>query len=85
MLVWMDQGDFLVVSKMTSRIKGRQWDVAISPDSHNGLSRESVVQVDRTIKIPKSKICDIIPRGCINQLQLALIREKLRAFRESTG
>ena len=82
-LVWADQDDSLIVSKITSKIKGREWDVPISPDSHNGLFCESVVQVDRTIKLSQEKICDVIPLGCLNALQLHIVHEKFKAYRES--
>ena len=80
-LVVMDKGEvILLVAKITSQNKGRRWDVPLPRDSFNGLSADSFVQVDKTIRLSKDKVCDLIPRGCVNPLQLAVIMEKLREF-----
>ena len=80
-LVVMDKGDgILLVAKITSQNKGRKWNVPLPCDQLNGLSVDSFVQVDKTIKLSRANVCDLIPRGCVNPLQLAVIMEKLREF-----
>lgn len=83
-LVVMDKGDvILLVAKITSQNKGRQWDVQLPRDRFNGLSVDSFVQVDKAIKLSRDKVCDLIPRGCVNPLQFAVIMEKLKEFGKS--
>lgn len=77
-----DGGATLIVAKITSRNKGRRWDVCIKRDQFNGLSVDSFVQVDRVIKLSRDKVCDLIPRGSVGPLQLAVIMEKIREFKE---
>lgn len=80
----MDKGDvILLVAKITSQNKGRQWDVQLPRDRFNGLSVDSFVQVDKAIKLSRDKVCDLIPRGCVNPLQFAVIMEKLKEFGKS--
>lgn len=83
-LVLKDDGDTtFIVAKITSQNKGRRWDVHIPRNSVNGLSIDSFIQVDKVIKLSKEKVCSLIPRGSIAPLQLAVIIDKLREFRES--
>ena len=82
-LVLLDTGDSLILAKITSRHKGRKWDLLIKRDGFNGLSVDSAVQIDKIHKIPKKNICNIIAKGNINQLQLALIKEKIKEYKSS--
>ena len=47
---------------------------------HGKQYRALAANVDKTIKLSRDKVCDLIPRGCVNQLQFAVIMEKLREF-----
>lgn len=78
-----DGGATFIIAKITSQNKGRRWDVYIPRDQFNGLAVDSFIQVDKVIKLSKEKVCDLIPRGFIRTLQLAVIKDKLREFRES--
>ena len=79
-LVIRDFGDTLFVVKITSKHKGREWDIELPKDNFNGLSVDSVVQVNQCVKLDKSEIACVIPRGIINPLQLAIIKTKLKEF-----
>ena len=81
-LVLKDYGKEILVMKITSKHKGREWDVEIPSDSFNGLTRPSVIQVDRYERIPKSKLSAIIPRGVINPLQFEIVKRKLKEYIE---
>ena len=79
-LVIRDFGESLIVVKITSKHKGREWDIELPKDNFNGLSVDSVVQVNQCVKLDKSEIASVIPRGIINPLQLAIIKTKLKEF-----
>ena len=79
-LVIHDFGDSLLVVKITSKHKNREWDIEIPKDDFNGLNVDSVIQVDKCIDLEKSEITCLIPRGTINPLQLAVIKNKLKQF-----
>ena len=81
-LVLKDCGNEILAMKITSKHKGREWDVEIPLDSFNGLTRPSVVQADRCERIPKSKLSAIIPRGTINPLQLEIVKQRLKDYIE---
>ena len=40
----------------------------------------SVVQVNKYVKVPKSKLSSIIPRGVVNPMQLGIIKQKLQDY-----
>ena len=84
-LVWKDTGDRLVVSMITSRIRYGKWEVAISPDSGNGLSKPSVIRIDKTISIEKSRITTNATWkiGEANPFVLIVAKEKLAEWLES--
>ena len=79
-LVIKDEGDELVVLKITSKHKGRQWDIEIPKDDFNGLSMDSVIQADRVERLKKSKLVDIIPRGTVNAIQLMIVKERMKVY-----
>ena len=79
-LVLRDYGEEMLVMKITSKHKGREWDIEIPASSFNGLTKASVIQADRCEKIPKSKLSTIIPRGVINPLQLEIVKQKLKEY-----
>ena len=79
-LVIRDYGDELVLLKIISRHKGREWDIEIPVDDFNGLSKASVIQVDKYRKVSKLKLSAIIPRGVINELQLGLVKSRLNDY-----
>lgn len=81
-LVLKDYEDEMLVMKITSKHKGREWDVEIPVDSFNGLTKPSVIQVDRCEKVSKSKLSAIIPRGVINPLQLEIVKSRLKEYIE---
>lgn len=82
-LVLADEGESFIVAKVTSQHKGRKWDVLLPRSSENGLNVDSVVQVDKARKLSKKELCDVISRGNINPLQMALILDKAKEYRES--
>ena len=63
----------------------RKWEVAISPDSGNGLSKPSVIRIDKTISIAKSRITtDTTWKiGETNPFVLIVAKEKLAEWLES--
>ena len=79
-LVIKDYGDSFIVIKITSKHKERKWDIEIPKDSFNGLTVDSVIQVNMFIELEKTALCTTIPRGVINQLQLAIVKEKLKEY-----
>ena len=79
-LVLKDYGDEMLVIKITSKHKGRKWDIEIPAGSFSGLTKPSVIQVDRCGKISKSKLSAIIPRGIINPLQLEIVKQRLKEY-----
>ena len=79
-VVICDYENSFIAMKITSKHKGRKWDVEIPKTNFNGLSVDSVIQIDKIIEIDKKKLCSIIPRGSLNALQLAIIKERLQEF-----
>lgn len=79
-LVINDNGDNLLVIKITSKHKERKWDILIPKDDFNGLSVNSVIQIDKIKELSKKELCSVIPRGNINPLQLAIIKQKLSEY-----
>ncbi|MBR2207493.1 MAG: type II toxin-antitoxin system PemK/MazF family toxin [Synergistaceae bacterium] len=79
-LIIKDFGDSLFVIKITSKHKGREWDIEIPKDDFNGLTLDSVIQVNQYIELEKSEISCIVPRGVINPLQLAVVKDRLKQF-----
>ena len=83
-LVIKDYGDALLLLKITSQHKGLKWDIELPIDDFNGLTKPSVIQVDRYQKILKSKLSSIIPRGVINPIQLEIVKRKLKEYLKHT-
>ena len=79
-LVLKDYGEEMLVLKITSKHKGREWDIEIPAGSFSGLTKPSVIQADRCEKISKSKLSSIIPRGVINPLQLEIVKQRLKKY-----
>ncbi|MBR1438512.1 MAG: type II toxin-antitoxin system PemK/MazF family toxin [Synergistaceae bacterium] len=79
-LVLKDYGNEMLVMKITSKHKGREWDIEIPVDAFNGLTRPSVIQVDRCVKVSKSKLSAVIPRGVINSLQFEIVKRRLKEY-----
>ena len=79
-LVIRDLDDSLFLLKITSKHKNREWDVELPKDNFNGLSVNSVIQIDRGIKQKKSELIDVIPRGIINPIQLAVVKDRLKKY-----
>jgi mRNA-degrading endonuclease toxin of MazEF toxin-antitoxin module len=82
--VWEDLGDELVVSMITSRIRGGAWEVSVNPDIYNNLSRPSVIRIDNTILVSKAKLTSEIPgkSGFANPFVVAVAKEKMRQWLE---
>ena len=80
-LVIGDVGDDVIAAKITSKHKGLEWDIEIPQDGFNGLSVDSVVQVDKIVSFKKNELCAVIPRGNINPLQLAIVKDKIKQYR----
>ena len=66
-----------------SQLKGREYDIAILPDDFNGLTKPSVIQVDKCSKVHKAKLSAIIPRGTINSVQLGIVKDRLKEYLKS--
>ena len=79
-LVLKDYGEEMLVMKITSKHKGREWDIEIPAGNFSGLTKASVIQTDRCKKISKSKLSTIIPRGVVNPLQLEIVKQKLSEY-----
>ncbi len=79
-LVLWDDGANLLLLKITSQLKGFEWDIEIPANDFTGLTKISVVQVNKYAKIPKSKLSSIIPRGVINPMQLGIIKQRLKDY-----
>jgi mRNA-degrading endonuclease toxin of MazEF toxin-antitoxin module len=80
--VWEDLGDELLVSMITSRVRGGAWEVPISPDARNNLSKPSAIRIDNTIAIPKDKLTSDVPGegGQANPFVFAFAREKMKEW-----
>ena len=76
-LVIKDYGEEMLVMKITSQHKGRKWNIEIPAGGFSGLTKASVIQADRCVKISKSKLNVVIPRGTINPLQLEIVKQRL--------
>ncbi|MDR3280004.1 MAG: type II toxin-antitoxin system PemK/MazF family toxin [Synergistaceae bacterium] len=48
--VWEDLGQEVIVSMITSQIRGDYWEVPIEPDILNNLTKPSVIKIDNTIR-----------------------------------
>ena len=81
-LVLYDYGESFLVIKITSQHKGRKWDIEIPQDDFNGLTVDSVIQIDKLIELNKTELCSIIPRGAVNPLQLEIIKQKLKDYKK---
>jgi hypothetical protein len=83
--VWEDLGDDLIVSMITSRIRVGAWEVPINPDIYNNLSRPSVIRIDNTILISKTKMTSAFPgeAGFANPFVIAVAKEKMRQWLEA--
>ena len=79
-LVIKDFGTEILVLKITSKHKGMDWDVKLPKDDFNGLAVNSVIQVDKSQRISKTKLTDIIPSGVINPIQLEIVKQKLKQY-----
>ncbi len=79
-LIIKDYGDTIAVLKITSKHKGRKWDIELPKDAFNGLTVDSVVQADSYIEISKAEIIQITPRGTINPLQIAIVKQKVQEY-----
>ena len=79
-LVIEDCGESFLLLKITSKHKGRKWDVEIPKDAFNGLSVNSVIQVDKCVRLKKNELCSIIPRGILNEIQIGIIKMRLREY-----
>ena len=79
-LVWRDVGETFLLFKITSKQKGRKWDVLLPKDNFNGLDVDSVIQIDRLQRLDKSKLKHIIPRGNLTALQMMVVGEKFKEF-----
>ena len=79
-LVIKDDGEYLLLLKITSQHKGLKWDVDIPADEFSGLVKPSVIQVNRYMKVSKSKLTTVIPRGAINPMQLAIVKQRLQEY-----
>ena len=66
--------------KITSKHKGRKWDIELPKDAFNGLTVDSVVQADKYMELSNTEIIQIIPRGTINPLQLGIVKQKLQEY-----
>ena len=79
-LVVKDYGKTLAVLKITSQHKGRKWDIEIPKDDFNGLAKNSVIQADSYIELDKTELCQVIPRGAINPIQLGIVKQRLEEY-----
>ena len=79
-LVVKDYGDTIAVLKITSKHKGRTWDIELPKDAFNGLTLDSVVQACSCIELSKTELVQITPRGTINPLQLSIVKHKLQEY-----
>ena len=60
-------------------------DIELPKDDFNGLTVDSVIQINEIKEIKKSELSNWIPRGIINQLQFAIVKDKLRQFMNDGG
>ena len=84
--VWEDLGDSIIVSMITSRIRGGKWEVLIMPDIYNNLSKPSVLRIDNTIVVPKEKLSSDVPgeAGSANPFVIASAKIKMKTWLELT-
>ena len=80
--VWEDLGTEVVVSMITSRIRGGAWEVPINPDIHNNLSRASVIRIDLTAVVSKGKLTSENPgeSGFANPFVIAAAKKKMKLW-----
>ncbi|MDR1979855.1 MAG: type II toxin-antitoxin system PemK/MazF family toxin [Synergistaceae bacterium] len=84
--IWEDLGDELVVSMITSHIRGGVWEVPIRPDIHNNLTKQSVIRIDHTIAVSKTKLTSITPgeAGFANPFIVIAAKEKMEIWLSRT-
>jgi hypothetical protein len=80
--VWDDLGTEVIVSMITSRIRGGVWEIPIVPDVQNNLSRPSVIRIDMTAAVSKDKLTSENPgeSGSANQFVIAVAKEKMKLW-----
>jgi hypothetical protein len=80
--VWEDLGTEVVVSMITSRIRGEVWEIPINPDIHNNLSRPSVIRIDLTAVVSKDKLTSENPgeSGFANPFVIVAAKEKMKLW-----
>jgi hypothetical protein len=83
--VWEDLGDRLIVSMITSHVRGGAWEIPINPEVLNNLSRPSVIRIDNTITVSKDRLTSEIPAeaGCANPFVIAMARDKMKKWLDS--
>ena len=81
-LIWKDLGDAFLAIKITSQQKGRDWELPLPRDQANGLTKDSVIRVNKIRKFRKSDFPNIIPIGTIGADKLSEVGRMLRKFKE---
>lgn len=78
--VWQvhDNGREVLVSKVTGAIGKSKWEVPLGPTRDNGLTKPSVVRLDKTRYIPVEAF--LFPRGTLSPFELAFVEERFREY-----
>ena len=82
-LVWeMHQnGKEVLVSKITSVIRGLKWEVLLKPGTHSGIKKECAVRVDQTRYLPISVFC-IPVLGTLNPFEIIAVELRFKEYQK---
>ena len=71
----------VLVSKITSVIRGVKWEVPLKPGAHSGIKKHCVARVDQTRYLPISAFC-IPVLGTLNPFEIAAVELRLKEYQK---
>ena len=82
-LVWGTHPNMkeVLVSKITSVIRGLEWEVSLNPGAHSGIKKQCVVRVDQARYLPISAFC-IPVLGVLNPFETAVVELCFKKYRK---
>jgi len=74
-------GQEILVSKVTSVIRGIKWEVPLMPGVHSGIKKQCVIRVDQTRYLPISAFC-IPVLGTLNPFEIMAVEERFKEYQK---
>jgi mRNA-degrading endonuclease toxin of MazEF toxin-antitoxin module len=82
-LVWgtHPNGKEVLVSKITSVVRGLKWEIPLTPGLHSGLKKQCVARVDQTRYLPISAFC-IPVLGTLNPFEMIAVELGFKEYQK---